>query len=122
VRIAPQYRDYEYTVINDEIAIVDPRTREVVDIIDESGTAGGRMTSRRDRVVITREQRDILKQVARRTVGSTSSSDSSCLQLQPVPEELTRTNPEFSQYRYLAIGNEVVLVDPRQQKVVEVID
>jgi hypothetical protein len=123
VRIVPQYRDYEYTVINDEIAIVDPRTREVVDIIDESGSAGGsRVTSRRDRVVITREQRDMLKEVARRTVGSTSSSDSSCLQLQAVPEELTRSNPELSQYRYLAIGDEVVLVDPRQQKIVQVID
>ena len=80
------------------------------------------MTSRSDRVTITREQRDLLKQVARRTVGSTSSSDSSCLQLQPIPEELTRNNPELSQYRYLAIGDEVVLVDPRQQKIVQVID
>ena len=126
VQIAPQYRDYEYTVINDEIAIVDPRSREVVDIIDDTGAAGGRMASRRDRVVITREQRDHLKQVARRTVGSASSSgsvsDSSCLQLQPMPEELTRNNPELSQYRYLAIGDEVVLVDPRQQKIVQVID
>jgi hypothetical protein len=126
VQIAPQYRDYEYTVINDEIAIVDPRSREVVDIIDDTGAAGGRMASRRDRVVITREQRDQLKQVARRTVGSASSSgsvsDSRCLQLQPMPEELTRNNPELSQYRYLAIGDEVVLVDPRQQKIVQVID
>jgi hypothetical protein len=126
VQIAPQYRDYEYTVINDEIAIVDPRSREVVDIIDDTGAAGGRMTSRRDRVVITREQRDLLKQVARRTVGSASSSgsvsDSSCLQLQPMPDELTRNNLELSQYRYLAIGDEVVLVDPRQQKIVQVID
>jgi hypothetical protein len=126
VQIAPQYRDYEYTVINDEIAIVDPRSREVVDIIDDTGAAGGRMASRRDRVVITREQRDQLKQVARRTVGSASSSgsvsDSSCVQLQPMPEELARNNPELSQYRYIAIGDEVVLVDPRQQKIVQVID
>src|ERR1700676_5109097 len=65
VRIVPQYRDYEYTVINDDIAIVDPRTREVVEIIDESGSAGGsRVTSRSNRVTITREQRDLLKQVA----------------------------------------------------------
>jgi hypothetical protein len=42
--------------------------------------------------------------------------------LQPVPEELTRNNPELSQYRYLAIGDQIILVDPRQQKVVEVID
>jgi hypothetical protein len=38
------------------IAIVDPRTREVVDIIDESGSAGGdRVISRRGRVTIARE-------------------------------------------------------------------
>jgi hypothetical protein len=44
------------------------------------------------------------------------------LTLQPVPEELVRSNPEFSSYRYLAIGDQVVLVDPRQQKIVEVVD
>jgi hypothetical protein len=55
----------------------------------------------------------LLKQVARRTVGSTSSSDSSCLQPQPVPVELARSNPEFSRYRMRAIGDEVVLIDPR---------
>ena len=60
------------------------------------------------------------------TVGSSapsgSTADSSCLTLQPVPEELVRSNPEFSSYRYLAIGDQVVLVDPRQQKIVEVVD
>jgi hypothetical protein len=129
VRIAPQYRDYEYTVIEDRVAIVDPRTREVVDIIDEPGWAG-RTASRvdRDRVVITPEQRETLKQLARRTttVRSTSSSgsasDSSCLTLQPVPEDLVRNNPELGSYKYLAIGDQVVLVDPRQLKIVELID
>jgi hypothetical protein len=53
---------------------------------------------------------------------SGSMSDSSCLTLQPVPEDLVRANPEFGSYRYLAIGEQVVLVDPRQQKIVEVID
>jgi hypothetical protein len=131
VRIAPQYRDYEYTVIDDRIAIVDPRTREVVDIIDEGGGPSYGRTTRyeqRDRVVLAGEQREMLKRAVRRTttVGSSSSSgslqDSSCLTLQPVPEELTRSNPELSQYRILAIGDQAVLVDPRQQKIVEVID
>jgi hypothetical protein len=94
VRIAPQYRDYEYTVVDNRIYIVDPRTREVVDLIGESGPAGV-TTSRvdRQRAVITREQRDLLKQAARRTmtVGSSapsgSTADSSCLTLQPVPKD-----------------------------------
>ena len=61
------------------------------------------------------------------TVGSTSpsgggTSASNCLSLQPVPEELARNHPELSSYRYLAIGDQVVLVDPQQQKIVQVID
>jgi hypothetical protein len=129
VRIAPQYRDYEYTVIDNRVAIVDPRTREVVDILDEPGSVVETTSrSERDRVVIAPEQREILKQAARRmtTVGSSapsgSGSDSSCLTLQPVPEDLVRTNPDLGSYRYLAIGNQVVLVDPRQQKIVDVIN
>ena len=52
--------------------------------------------------------------------GGTSASN--CLSLQPVPEELARNNPELANYRYLAIGDDVVLVDPQQRKVVQVID
>ena len=37
-------------------------------------------------------------------------------------EELARNHPELSSYRYLAIGDQVVLVDPQQQKIVQVID
>jgi hypothetical protein len=126
VRIAPQYRDYEYTVIEDRVAIVDPRTREVVDFIDEPGRAVETTSGFERRVVVSGEQRDLLKRAARSTatVGSNSSSglDSRCLALQPVPEELVRNNPELASYRYLAIGDEIVLVDPRQQKVVQVID
>jgi hypothetical protein len=130
VRIAPQYRGYQYTVVEDEIVIVHPRTREVVDVIREPGSAV-KTTSRveRERVLVTREQRETLKQAARRMTTapvssspSGSMSDSSCLTLQPVPEDLVRANPELGSYRYLAIGEQVVLVDPRQQKIVQVID
>jgi hypothetical protein len=129
VQIVPQYRDYEYTVVNDEIAIVDPRTSEVIDVVREPGSRAESSRYQRDRIAITREQREMLKQLARRTtttVGSSSPSgsvsDSSCLTLQPVPEDMVRNNPEFGSYRYLTIGDQVVLVDPRQQKVVELID
>jgi hypothetical protein len=129
VRIAPQYRDYEYTVVENRIVIVDPRTREVVDILDEPGSVAETASRfERDRILVAPEQREILKQAARRvtTVGSSapsgSASDSSCLTLQPVPEDLVRSNPELGSYRYLAIGDQVVLVDPRQQKIVDVIN
>lgn len=134
VRIAPQYRDYEYTVIDDRVAIVDPRTYEVVDVLDEGGGGGGRFASGssygRERISFSGDERRILKEHARSTVGSTSSISSTsssgssgptCLSLQAVPEELARKHPELSGYKYLAIGDEAVLVD-QQQKIVQVID
>jgi hypothetical protein len=39
-----------------------------------------------------------------------------------VPEELARANPELAQYRYLSIGDQIVLVDPREQRIVQVIE
>jgi hypothetical protein len=127
VRIVPQYRGYEYTVIEDEIVIVEPRSREVVDVIREGGPARATARAGRERVLISHEHRETLKQAARSaTTGSTSPSgaapDANCLTLQPVPEELVRANPDLGSYRYLAIGEQVVLIDPREQKVVEVVD
>jgi hypothetical protein len=37
VELVPEYRDYDYVVVNDEIAIVQPSTRRVVEIIREGG-------------------------------------------------------------------------------------
>jgi hypothetical protein len=132
VRIMPQYRDYEYTVIDDRVAIIDPRRREVVDILDDGPGYSRAAAYSRDHVVIDDDTRRRFREVVRSsstTVGSTSpsaggagTSASNCLSLQPVPEELARNHPELANYRYLGIGDQVVLVDPQQQKVVQVID
>jgi hypothetical protein len=130
VRIMPQYRDYDYTVIDNRVAIVDPRRREVVEILDDGPGYGGIAAYGRDRIVISDDTRTRFRELVRSsltTVGSTSpsgggTSASNCLSLQPVPEELARTHPELSSYRYLAIGEQVVLVDPQQQKIVQMID
>ena len=130
VRIMPQYRDYDYTVIDNRVAIIDPRGREVVEILDDGPGYGGTAAYGRDRIVISDDTRTRFRELVRSsstTVGSTSpsgggTSASNCLSLQPVPEELARTHPELSSYRYLAIGDHVVLVDPQQQKIVQVLD
>jgi hypothetical protein len=68
VRIAPQYRDYRYTVVNDQIVIVDPRTSRVVDVVREPRSAAQTISrGERGRMVITQDQRETLKQAARRT-------------------------------------------------------
>jgi hypothetical protein len=129
VRIAPHYRNYEYTVIEDRVVIVDPRRREVIDILDEGPGYGRAASYGRERIVISDDTRTRFRELARgssATVGATSPSGGmqaqNCLTLQPVPEEMARNNPELSNYRYLAVGDQIVLVDPQQQKVVQVID
>jgi hypothetical protein len=37
VDIVPEYRGYEYAVANDEVVIIEPSTRKVVEVISESG-------------------------------------------------------------------------------------
>lgn len=128
VSIAPQYRDYDYTVIDNRIAIVNPRSREVVDYIDEGSDYGRAASYGSDRVTLSAGVRDRFRELARRssssTVGSTASSSggSTCLSLRPVPEDMVRDHPELSNYRYLTIGDEAVLIDPQQHKIVQVID
>jgi len=130
VGIMPQYRDYQYTVIDNRVAIIDPRGRKVVEILDDGPDYGRTAAYSRDRIVISDDTRTRFRELVRNssaTVGSTSPSGGgtsalNCLSLQPVPEELVRTHPELNSYRYLAIGEQVVLVDPQQQKIVQVID
>jgi Protein of unknown function (DUF1236) len=132
VNIVPEYRGYDYTVVHDEIAIVDPRSREIVDVIPQDGGRADRYAGDygSGRVRLSDEQRQILfrSATAAGTVGSTSSSSgssssgSTCLSLRRVPDELARSNPELASYEYLAIGDQVILVDPQNQKVVQVID
>jgi hypothetical protein len=128
VRIAPQYRGYNYTVIEDEIVILEPRTRRVVEVIEEPGRA--RQTAFRTstmRQVLTDDQRQTLRQSVQRssTTGSTSSGgglDAGCMTLQNLPDEMARANPDLRNFKMLTIGQQLVLIDPQQQKVVEVID
>jgi hypothetical protein len=123
VRIVPGYRDYDYTLVDNRVVLVDPRRREVVDILDDGPGA-----ATYGRIAISDEMRTRFRELARVSsvpVGTTAAGATStpnCLSLQPVPEEMVHDNAELRNYRYLAVGNQIVLVDPQQQKVVQVIE
>jgi hypothetical protein len=123
VEITPEYRGYEYVMLQDEVVIVRPGTREVVDIIREPSASSARSETRESTSIrLSDEQRGILLREARpMTSAQVASPGSSCLPMQPVPESLASQNPDLRNYQYIAIGNEVVLVDPKEQKIVDVI-
>ena len=47
VRIMPQYRDYDYVVIDNRVAIIDPSGREVVEILMMGRAMAGRQLLQR---------------------------------------------------------------------------
>ena len=127
VDVVPEYRGYDYTVIHDEVAIINPESREVVDVIPERGfTAqaesygGGYAES--GRIELSHEQRQILRRAAESSATTVGSSGPACLSLRPVPDELARSRPELASDKYLAIGDQIVLIDPHDQKIVQVIN
>lgn len=128
VQIVPQYRDYDYTVIDDRVAVVDPRTRDIVDVIDEGGGgyadrgySQGYSASGSHITLSSDERQQLLKRAAPVTVGS-NGGNSACITMQQVPEDLAQQHPELASDRYIAVGDQIVIVDPKQQKVVQVID
>jgi len=123
VQIMPEYRGYDYVSVRDEVYIVRPGTREVVDVIREGGPSYARGETRgTTHVRLTDDQRQILLREARpMTSAQVSSQGPTCLPMQPVPESLASQNPDLRGYQMLAVGSDVVLIDPKDQKVVDVI-
>lgn len=118
VQVVPQYRGYEYTVVRDEIVILEPGTRRIVEVLPRDGGAPSR--SGGDVVRLSAEQRTAviseLRSSGRRTTGG-SEALPSCVELSEVPQSLISRMPELRGYRYLSIGEEIVLVDPESRKV-----
>lgn len=129
VEIVPEYRSYDYVVVRDEIVIVEPRTRKVVEIIRKgSGASHARASSR---IKLTAEQRRMILDYARqrRTARAQSSFDAetgmsvpSSIELAPMPDTIVTEVPAVRSYDFFVDQNdEVVLVDPDSRSVIEVI-
>jgi hypothetical protein len=132
VSIVPQYRGYSYTVVEDRIVIVEPRTRKVVTVIERSGGRSGARAASAKKIELTREQRaTILRAVSQRTTtGSRSGTQirvsvgeqvPPTVELQSFPETIIQEVPVVREYRFFLNDGEVVLVDPAERRVVEII-
>ena len=86
------------------------------------GSSSGSSSGSSGTIHLTDQQRTRLREAAGRfKTSQVSSAGSQCLSLQPVPDSLANENPDLKQYQMLAIGDDIVLVDPNQKKIVDVI-
>jgi hypothetical protein len=133
VNIVPEYRDYDYVVVHDEILIVQPSTRKVVEVIHRGGEApamergfghGHRLTlsqsqQRLIRDTVTREHLPEARMQEQLSYGVAVPED---VTLEPVPQPLIVQIPMIEQYRMFITGDDrIVLVDPDTREVVDVI-
>ena len=134
VELVPEYRGYEYVVVHDEIVIVQPSTRKVVEVIRRGGgehamREGG---GRGHRLTLSEQQQRLIRETVRGehvreepvqeqlTYGVMVPQD---VTLEPVPQPLVTEIPMIEQYRmFVANGDRIVLVDPDTREVVDVIE
>jgi Protein of unknown function (DUF1236) len=130
VSLVPEFQGDEYVLVNDEIVIVQPSTRVVVEVIRPGGVAEAPAEPPPAAVTLTDAQRQLLLEsvrneglpeapVAQLTVGETVPQD---VKLTPAPSVVVAQIPMIERYRlFLAAENQVVLVDPDTRAVVDIV-
>ncbi len=136
VDVVPEYRGYVYVYAEDEYVICDPVTYEVVAVLPApdgpSYAAGGGSGAVADRcstsLVLNDEDREFIlrsvqmtdeAEVANVTVGWSVPGD---IKLRKFPEQIVSRNSELGACRYFVVDEEVAIVDPRDEKVVFLVE
>jgi hypothetical protein len=130
VHIVPEYRDYRYFVVDDEICIVQPNTYEIVDVMRAPGRTTARVESRGARLTLSdNEKRIILNEVGTRG-GSTLALGALTegaevprgVELRSFPEEVVAKVPKVRDYKYFTAEDRVAICDPESEKIAAVIE
>jgi urease beta subunit len=136
VTVYPQYRGKKFVVVRDEIVIMEPGTRKIVSVIPRSGrSTTGTSTSVRhstsSKLQLAPEQRRTIRETVIKEQAAPRCSELTVsvgeevprsLHLQPLPDTLVREVPAIRSYDFCIKNNEVVLIDPNEYRIVEVIE
>jgi len=132
VEIVPEYRGYDYVVVRDEIVIVEPSTRKVVEVIHHrGGQQANRTGGASGSIRLTEAQREKIREYARQQrvvsvqkqitldAGASVPED---VTLVPLPDTIVTEVPAIRQYQFFVDSDQVVLVDPSTRQIVETIE
>jgi hypothetical protein len=134
VGINPAYRSYRYVVVHDEIVIINPQTYRVVEVLPYSGSSSVRASrsggGSRSVQLSTDQRRRILSYARAECDTVLAQPDFQIdigtriperIELCPFEEVLIQEVDVVRPYRYFVVRDEVVLVDPSDHTIVEVI-
>jgi hypothetical protein len=131
IEINPAYRSYRYVVVRDEIVIINPQTYHVVEVVPLSGGSAVRAGRGSGSVQLSSDQRRRILTYAQAecdTVVATPDFQIAVgtriperIELCPFEDVLVREVDVVRPYRFFVVKDEVVLVDPSDHTIVEVI-
>jgi hypothetical protein len=131
VELVPEFSGYDYFVAPDEIVIVQPTTRRVVEVIREGeptqamapAGAGGRisLTEPQRRMLFDRVHRQHVPEANVEVELSDGATVPAEVTLEPVPQEVVTEIPMIERYRFFLANDRVVLVDPDTREVIGIV-
>ena len=111
--------------------IVEPRTRKIVTVVHRGGSSA-RAGSSTQRISLTQDRRKTIKQTLIKTNSSRPSQSSVRLtvgsevpqsyEIREFPTEIIQEAPELREYDYIVEDDNVIVVDRRERRVIEIID
>jgi hypothetical protein len=133
IEVNPRYRNYRYVVVRDEIVIINPQTYAVVEVIPAGGSTQARASTRRGgSVQLNTQQRQRILTYAQAECQTVLTTDPDFdlavgirvperIELCPFEGGVVREVDVVQPYRFFVVRNQVVLVDPSDHTIVEVI-
>jgi hypothetical protein len=133
----PQWRGHQYVMTeSEEIAIVEPRSHKIVEVVDKSGmrsasTGGGSTGSlARQPVAGGGDRHEIVQMIlADARPGELNGIDAlkgaslpDSIKLQAIPREVAERDRNLQGLEYALIGDDVLIVDPNTRQVVDVLE
>lgn len=132
----PHWRGYQYVMTEtDEIAVVEPGSRRIVEVVDRSSQSGtataagaGRAATPASPPLTDRHElaKLILQQAKPGEMQSLDGLKGSVLPsevaIRPLPSEAEQREPQLRGMQYTLIGDDVLIVDPQTRRIVDVIE
>jgi hypothetical protein len=126
VELVPQYRGYDYVVANDEIVIIEPKTRKIVTVLNESG----RRAERAKLSIPSGKRKHIVEEARRSYKGAMDVQVATrvgerlpeSIRIEEFPETIITDEPDLRGYDYVVVRDNVLVVDPDSREIVEVLE
>jgi hypothetical protein len=134
----PNWRGYRYVMTeSDEVAIVEPRTHRIVEVVDKSASRATAAVPAATGSTASQPQQSLAgdrHEIARIILGEARPGEvqgidglrgavlPSQIMLRPLPAEVEQRDQQLRGYHYTLIGDDVLIVDPQSRQIVDVIE